>query len=167
MKQRLENKGLRVKFDDRDTQKPGFKFAEWEMKGVPVRLAAGPRDVENATVELARRDTLEKNVVSEENMENHIIDLLDDIQNNLFKKALEFRQSNTFRVDTWDEFKAVIENGGFAYAHWDGTTETELKIKEETKATLRCIPLDDDLEDGKCIYSGNPSKRRVLFAKAY
>ena len=100
-------------------------------------------------------------------MENHIIDLLDDIQNNLFKKALEFRQSNTFRVDTWDEFKAVIENGGFAYAHWDGTTETELKIKEETKATLRCIPLDDDLEDGKCIYSGNPSRRRVLFAKAY
>lgn len=167
MKQRLEAKGLRVKFDDRDTQKPGFKFAEWEMKGVPVRLAAGPRDVENATVELARRDTMEKNVVTEENLENNIIDLLKDIQDNLFKKALEFRQASTHTVDTWEEFKTVIENGGFAYAHWDGTTETELKIKEETKATLRCIPLDDDFEEGKCIYSGNPSKRRVLFAKAY
>ena len=167
MKQRLEAKGLRVKFDDRDTQKPGFKFAEWEMKGVPVRLAAGPRDVENQTVEIARRDTLTKQSISEAEMEDHILGLLDEIQDSLYNRALEYRKANTHRVDTWDEFKQVIENGGFAYAHWDGTTETELAIKEETKATLRCIPLDDDYEDGVDVFSGKPSKRRVIFAKAY
>lgn len=167
MKERLEKKGLRVKFDDRDTQKPGFKFAEWEMKGVPVRLAAGPRDVENKTVELARRDTMEKMEISENGMEEKITALLEEIQENIYQKALKYRKDNTVRVDTWDDFKKNIENGKFVYAHWDGTTETELKIKEETKATLRCIPLDDDMEDGIDVYSGKPSKRRVIFAKAY
>ena len=167
MKSRLESKGLRVKFDDRDTQKPGFKFAEWEMKGVPVRLAAGPRDVENKTVEIARRDTLTKQEISEIEMENHILGLLEEIQDNLYNRALQYRKDNTHSVNTWEEFKTVIENGGFAYAHWDGTTETELAIKEATKATLRCIPLDDDLEEGVDIFSGKPSKRRVIFAKAY
>lgn len=167
MRQRLEKKGLRVKFDDRDTQKPGFKFAEWEMKGVPVRLAAGPRDVENKTVELARRDTMEKMEISENGMEEKITALLEEIQQNIYQKALKYRKENTVRVDTWDDFKNNVENGKFVYAHWDGTTETELKIKEETKATLRCIPLDDDMEDGVDVYSGKPSKRRVIFAKAY
>ena len=167
MKSRLEAKGLRVKFDDRDTQKPGYKFAEWEMKGVPVRLAAGPRDVENNTVEIARRDTLEKKDIPADYMEDHILGLLDEIQDNLYNRALEYRKANTIKVDTWDEFKEQIEKGGFIYAHWDGTTETEVKIKEETKATIRCIPLDDDVEEGKCVYSGKPSKRRVIFARAY
>lgn len=167
IKQRLEAKGLRVKFDDRDTQKPGFKFAEWELKGVPVRIAAGPRDVENNTLEIARRDTLEKKEIPAEHIEEHIEKLLADIQSNIYQKALDYRNANTFKVDTWEEFKEQIEKGGFIYAHWDGTTETELKIKEETKATLRCIPLDDDVEEGKCVYSGKPSKRRVIFARAY
>lgn len=167
IKKRLESRRMRVKFDDRDTQKPGFKFAEWELKGVPVRIAAGPRDVENNSVELARRDTLEKTTVTIDNIEEHITNLLDEIQNNIFQKALNFRQSRTVKVDTWEEFKEQIENSMFVYAHWDGTPETEQKIKEETKATIRCIPLDDDFEDGKCIYSGQPSKRRVIFARAY
>lgn len=167
IKQRLEAKGFRVKFDDRDTQKPGFKFAEWELKGVPVRIVAGPRDVENNTIEIARRDTLEKKEISTKYIEEHIKKLLGDIQNNIYQKALDYRKANTFKVDTWDEFKEQIEKGGFIYAHWDGTTETELKIKEETKATLRCIPLDAEVEEGKCVYSGKPSKRRVLFARAY
>ena len=167
IKKRLESRRMRVKFDDRDTQKPGFKFAEWELKGVPVRIAAGPRDVENNSVELARRDTLEKTTVTIDNIEDYITNLLDEIQNNIFQKALNFRQSRTVKVDTWEEFKEQIENSMFVYAHWDGTPETEQKIKEETKATIRCIPLDDDFEDGKCIYSGQPSKRRVIFARAY
>lgn len=167
LKKRLENRRMRVKFDDRDTQKPGFKFAEWELKGVPVRIAAGPRDVENNSVEIARRDTLEKSTTTIDNIEDYITNLLDEIQNNIFQKALDFRQSRTVKADTWEEFKEQIENSMFVYAHWDGTPETEQKIKEETKATIRCIPLDDDYEDGKCIYSGQPSKRRVIFAKAY
>lgn len=167
IKKRLESRRMRVKFDDRDTQKPGFKFAEWELKGVPVRIAAGPRDVENNSVELARRDTLEKTTVTIDNIEDYITNLLDEIQNNIFQKALDFRQSRTVKADTWEEFKEQIENSMFVYAHWDGTPETEQKIKEETKATIRCIPLDDDFEDGKCIYSGQPSKRRVIFARAY
>ena len=167
LKKRLEARRMRVKFDDRDTQKPGFKFAEWELKGVPVRIAAGPRDVENSSVEIARRDTLEKTSVAIDNIEDYITNLLEEIQNNIFKKALDFRESRTVRVDTWEEFKEQIENSMFVYAHWDGTPETEQKIKEETKATIRCIPLDDDFEDGKCIYSGQPSKRRVIFARAY
>ncbi len=167
IKKRLEARRMRVKFDDRDTQKPGFKFAEWELKGVPVRIAAGPRDVENNSVELARRDTLEKTTTTINNIEDYIANLLDEIQNNIFQKALNFRESRTVKVDTWEEFKEQIENSMFVYAHWDGTPETEQKIKEETKATIRCIPLDDDFEDGKCIYSGQPSKRRVIFARAY
>ncbi len=167
IKKRLEARRMRVKFDDRDTQKPGFKFAEWELKGVPVRMAAGPRDVENNSVELARRDTLEKTTVTIDNIEDYITNLLDEIQNNIFQKALDFRKSRTVKADTWEEFKEQIENSMFVYAHWDGTPETEQKIKEETKATIRCIPLDDDFEDGKCIYSGQPSKRRVIFARAY
>lgn len=167
LKKRLENRRMRVKFDDRDTQKPGFKFAEWELKGVPVRIAAGPRDVENNSVEIARRDTLEKNTITIDNIEDYITNLLDEIQNNIYQKALDFRQSRTVKADTWEEFKEQIENSMFVYAHWDGTPETEQKIKEETKATIRCIPLDDDFEDGKCIYSGQPSKRRVIFARAY
>ena len=167
LKKRLEARRMRVKFDDRDTQKPGFKFAEWELKGVPVRIAAGPRDVENNSVEIARRDTLEKNTTTIDNIEDYITNLLEEIQNNIFQKALDFRKSRTVKADTWEEFKEQIENSLFVYAHWDGTPETEQKIKEETKATIRCIPLDDDFEDGKCIYSGQPSKRRVIFARAY
>ena len=167
IKQRLESRRMRVKFDNRDTQKPGFKFAEWELKGVPVRIAAGPRDVENNSVEIARRDTLEKTTITIDNIEDYITNLLDEIQDNIFQKALNFRESRTVKVDTWEEFKEQIENSMFVYAHWDGTPETEQKIKEETKATIRCIPLDDDFEDGKCIYSGQPSKRRVIFARAY
>ena len=134
---------------------------------MPVRIAAGPRDVENNSVEIARRDTLEKSTVSIDNIENYISELLEEIQNNIFKKALDFRQSKTVKVDTWDEFKEQIEKNVFIYAHWDGTSETEQKIKDETKATIRCIPLDDDFEEGTCIYSGQPSKRRVIFARAY
>ncbi len=167
IKKRLEARRMRVKFDDRDTQKPGFKFAEWELKGVPVRIAAGPRDVENNSVEIARRDTLEKSTATIDNIEDYITNLLEEIQDNIFKKALDFRESRTVKVDTWEEFKEQIENSMFVYAHWDGTPETEQKIKEETKATIRCIPLDDDFEDGKCIYTGQPSKRRVIFARAY
>ena len=170
VKKGLEAKGISVKFDDRDTFKPGWKFSEYEFKGVPVRLAIGPRDLENGTIEVARRDTLEKETLQIADIENKIENLLDQIQDNLYKKALAFREDNTYTVDTWDEFKDIIENkGGFVSAHWDGTTETELKIKEETKATIRLIPLDyeEKGEEGKCIYSGNPSKGRVLFAKAY
>ena len=167
MKQRLENKGLRVKFDDRDTQKPGFKFAEWEMKGVPVRLAAGPRDVENATVELARRDTLEKETVSCDGIENYVQNLLEDIQKNIYQKALKHREEHTITVDTYDEFKEKIEQGYFIMAHWDGTPETEERIKNETKATIRCLPLEGDMTPGKCMVTGKPSARRVLFARAY
>jgi prolyl-tRNA synthetase len=168
IKKSLQENNISVKYDDRDTHKPGWKFAEYEMKGVPVRLALGPRDIKNQTVEVARRDTLEKQTAPQENIVGRIKDLLDDMQKNLFRKALEFRNQNTHKVDNWEEFKEIIMNrGGFVMAHWDGTTETENKIKDETKATIRCIPLDKDQETGKCIYTGKPSGQRVLFAKAY
>lgn len=164
----LKNAGLSVKFDNRDTQKPGFKFAEYEMKGVPVRIAIGPRDLENGTIEVARRDTKEKQVMKVENAVNEIQKLLEDIQKNMYARALKFRTEKTTSVETFEEFKNVLDGkGGFILAHWDGTPETEAKIKEETKATVRCIPLDSEEEDGKCVYSGKPSNRRVLFARAY
>ncbi|MBN2480968.1 MAG: proline--tRNA ligase [Bacteroidales bacterium] len=168
IKKLLEAKGLSVKYDGSDTQKPGWKFAEYELKGIPVRLAIGPRDLENNTVEAVRRDTLRKQVVQVKGIDRYVQDLLQDIQQNIYSKALDFRNRNTFRVDTWDEFRDVIDRkGGFVYAHWDGDPETEIKIKDETKATIRCIPFDMDREEGACIYSGKPSKRRVLFAIAY
>ena len=165
---KLENVGVRVKFDDRDTFKPGWKFAEYEFKGVPVRLAIGPRDLENHTVEVARRDTLEKETLQIENIEVKIKNLLEQIQKKLYQKALSFRENNTHAVNTWDDFVDTIENkGGFVLAHWDGTTETEEKIKEETKATIRTIPINARMEEGVCVYSGKPSKQRVVFARAY
>jgi prolyl-tRNA synthetase len=168
IKRSLEDLGISVKYDGRDTQKPGWKFAEYELKGVPVRLAIGPRDLENNTVEVARRDTLQKETRSMDGLESYIRQLLADIQQNIYDKALKFREANKFAVNTWDEFREVVEvKGGFAYAHWDGTAETEARIKEQTKATIRCIPLDNALEEGKCILTGKPSKQRVLFAVAY
>ncbi len=164
----LKKLGISVKLDDRDTHKPGFKFAEWELKGVPVRLAMGPRDLANGTVELARRDTKTKEVVSIDGIDAFIANLLEEIQNSLFQRALSFRNDQYFEVNNWDEFLDVINNKqGFAYAHWDGTNETESKIKELTKATIRCIPLDNKQEDGVCVLTGNPSKQRVVFAKSY
>ncbi|HKK62577.1 MAG TPA: His/Gly/Thr/Pro-type tRNA ligase C-terminal domain-containing protein, partial [Bacteroidales bacterium] len=168
IKTELEVKGISVKFDNRDTHKPGWKFAEYELKGVPVRLAIGPRDVENNSVELARRDTLEKKTVSADGIADYIETLLHEIQENIYNKALDFRNKNTYEVNTWDEFTEILENkGGFVSAHWDGTAETEEKIKNETKATIRLIPDPKDAEEGKCIFSGNPSQGRVIFAKAY
>lgn len=168
IKSELEAKGISVKYDDRDTQKPGWKFAEYELRGVPVRLAIGPRDVENGTVELARRDTLEKTSVPREGIADHIEQLLAIIQENIYEKALNFRKNNTHKVDTWEEFVDVIEKkGGFVLAHWDGTRETEEKIKELTKATIRLIPVGAEYESGKCILTGNKSEKRVMFAKAY
>lgn len=168
IKKNLESRGIRVKYDDRDTQTPGFKFNEHEFRGVPVRLALGPRDLDNGTVEVARRDTMEKELLQINDIENKIAHLLEQIQQNLFHKALTFRDNNTHYVNTWEEFVDTIENkAGFVYAHWDGTPETEQKIKEETKATIRAIPLNAKAEEGKCIYSGNPSNRRVVFARAY
>jgi len=168
IKKALEARGISVKFDDRDTFKPGWKFAEYEFKGVPLRLAIGPRDMENGTIEVARRDTLEKEILQVADIELKVENLLEQIQENLYRKALNFREDNTYRADTWDEFVDIIENkGGFIYAHWDGTTETELAIKEKTKASIRLIPLDSEKEIGKCIFSGKPSERRVVFAKAY
>jgi len=163
----LKTRNISVKFDDRDTFKPGYKFAEWELKGVPVRLAIGPRDLENETVEVARRDTLEKEVLQMEDIAEKIEHLLEKIQDNIFQKAFSFRDNSTFYVDTWDEFKTQIEKGGFMWAHWDGTQETEQKIKDETKATIRVIPFDGKGEAGKCVFTGNPSARRVVFARAY
>ena len=168
IKRKLEAKGISVKYDDRDSFKPGWKFNEYEMKGVPVRIAIGPRDIENGTVEVARRDTLEKEIYQITDIENKIENLLDAIQNNLFAKALSFRENNTRKADTWEEFNRILdEEGGFILAHWDGTPETEEAIKEKTKATIRCIPFDAPEEDGKCIFSGKPSKRRVVFARSY
>ncbi|MFT3738203.1 MAG: proline--tRNA ligase [Breznakibacter sp.] len=165
---KLKARGLDVKFDDNDKKKPGWKFAEYELKGVPVRLAMGPRDLENGTVEIARRDTLTKEIVPLVDAENHVVELLDKIQQNIFQKALDFRTVNTTKVDSYDEFKRVLdEKGGFVLAHWDGTSETEQQIKEETKATIRCIPLDNPKEEGKCILTGKPSEQRVVFARAY
>jgi len=167
MKAELSALGIEVKFDDRDTQKPGWKFAEYELKGVPVRLAIGPRDIENGTVELARRDTLEKMVLPQEGIAAYILTLLNEIQENIYTKALNFRKDSTHRVDTWEELVDVLDNkGGFALAHWDGTLESEDRIKE-TKATIRCLLLDAKEEEGKCVVSGKPSKQRVVIAKAY
>lgn len=163
----LKAKGITVKYDDDDKFKPGYKFAEYELKGVPVRLGLGMRDLENGTVEVARRDTLTKESTSLDGIVDFVANLLDEIQANIYQKALKFREENTFKVDTWEDFKAQIEKGGFVSAHWDGTGETEEKIKEETKATIRCIPLDSVEEEGKCVYSGEKSSKRVLFAKAY
>ena len=164
----LEAKGVSVKIDDRDNVRSGFKFAEYELKGVPVRLAMGGRDIANGTIEVARRDTLEKCTMPQEGIVDHIVALLDEIQNGIFEKALNFRNSMITRVDTWDEFCRVLdEKGGFISAHWDGTVETEVAIKEATKATIRCIPLDVEEEEGTCIFSGKPSHHRVLFARSY
>ncbi|NPA46301.1 MAG: proline--tRNA ligase [Chlorobi bacterium] len=166
---KLRAKGISVKYDDSDNYKPGWKFNEYELKGVPVRIAIGPRDLENGTVEVARRDTLEKFVIPSEGIDLYVENLLDKIQNNLYERALAYRNEHITSVDSFEEFKDVLENkGGFVLAHWDGTAETEAKIKELTKATIRCIPLDfDTSEEGKDILTGKPSKRRVLFAKAY
>ena len=168
-KELMERAGLTVKIDDRDNLRSGFKYAEWELKGVPVRIAMGPRDLENRTAEVVRRDTLEKEFVSWDSLVEHVAALMEQIQQNIYKKALDFRNANTYKVDSWDEFKQKIEEGGFLLCHWDGTKETEAKIQEETKATIRCIPIESLVceEEGKCVYSGKPSKRRVIFAKSY
>ncbi len=164
----LRAKGISVKVDDDDQNRPGFKFAEYEMIGIPVRLGLGQRDLDAGQVEVARRDTKEKNSVPLEGIADYVAQLLEDIQTNLFNRAKAFRDERITRVDTWAEFEDVLENkGGFALAHWDGTTETELEIKERSKATIRCIPLDSEPEQGQCILSGKPSARRVLFARAY
>ena len=168
LKTALEAKNIRVKYDDRDTQRPGWKFAEYEFKGVPIRIAIGGRDLENQTVEVARRDTKEKETLQQADLENKIEHLLTQIQQNMYQKALDNRNALMHYVNNYSDFKEKLDGpGGFVFAHWDGTTETELKIKEETKATIRCIPLDNKLEEGTCIYSGKPSKQRVIFAKAY
>ncbi len=163
----LRAKGISVKYDDADNKRPGFKFADYEVKGVPVRLAIGQRDLEQGTVEVFRRDTLEKEVMQMDGIVEKIETLLGDIQDNLFKKALALRESKTTVVDSYEEFKEKIEDGGFFLAHWDGTPETEEKIKEETKATIRCIPLDGDPTPGKCMVTGKPSAQRVLIARSY
>ena len=167
VKNNLEGKGISVKFDDRKTHKPGWKFAEYELKGVPIRLAMGMRDIENNTIEVARRDTLEKQTYNIEKIEDIVYNLLEEIQSNLFLKANNFRKENTCTAESYDEFKQLIEKGGFVYAHWDGTSESEEKIKNETKATIRCIPLVSDKEEGLCIISQKKSAQKVLFAKAY
>ncbi|MBQ0122332.1 MAG: proline--tRNA ligase [Bacteroidales bacterium] len=169
IKKSMEAEGLSVKIDDRDNLRPGFKFAEWELKGVPVRVVIGPRDLESGNVELARRDTSTKESLPQEGLALRVKALMDEIQANLYNKALKFRDDNVFKVDTWEEFKEKIEKGGFLLCHWDGTAETEEKIKEETKATIRCIPIDSCVceEEGRCIYTGKPSHRRVIFARAY
>ena len=166
--EKLRAKGISVKYDDRDTQKPGWKFADYELKGVPVRLAMGERDLENGTIEVARRDTLTKETLPLEGIVGHIEKLLEDIQENIYKKALDFRNSMITKVDSYDEFKNLLESkGGFFLCHWDGTAETEEKIKADTKATIRCIPFDSPEEEGKDMVTGKPSHRRVLIAKAY
>jgi len=164
----LKDAGVEVKLDDRDNQTPGWKFAEYELKGVPVRLAIGPRDIENGTIEIARRDTLTKELSSQENIADKIVKLLDEIQNNIYQKALDYRTNNTHEAATYEEFKSLVEKkAGFIWAHWDGTKETEEKIKNETKATIRCIPFDSPEVEGKCIVTGEASNRRVLFATSY
>ena len=164
----LKSKGISVKYDDSDNVRPGWKFAEYELKGVPVRIAIGPKDIENKVVEVARRDTKEKNSVPAENIADYVHALLEEIQQNLYNRALTYRDSHITPVDSWDDFKKVLnEKGGFISAHWDGTAETENKIKEEAKATIRCIPLNNKPEPGVCVYSGKPSTQRVLFAMAY
>jgi len=164
----LKQKNISVKYDDRDTLRPGFKFAEYEMKGVPVRLAMGGRDLENGTIEIARRDTKEKQTISREGIVDHIENLLVDIQQNIYNKALKFREENTREANSYEEFKELLDTkAGFILAHWDGTSETEKRIKDETKATIRCIPLNNKPENGTCILTGKPSTQRVLFARAY
>ncbi len=163
----LKARGIRVKFDNRDTHRPGWKFAEYELRGVPLRIGIGPKDLDNNMVELARRDTLEKGSISQDGLANHIEKLLGDIQQNLFNRALERRTNTSHTVNTWDEFNAALEKGGFVYAHWDGTAETEQQIKEKTKATIRCIPLNNPQEAGQCVLTGKPSTQRVVFARAY
>jgi Prolyl-tRNA synthetase len=166
--QQLKKLGIRVKYDDNDNQRPGWKFAEYELKGVPVRIALGARDLQNNIAEVARRDTKEKTSISLDKIVGHISSLLEEIQTSLFKKALEYRDEHITKVDTWDEFEKVLDDkGGFVSAHWDGTAETEEAIKEKTKATIRCIPLNNPKEVGKCILTGKPSNERVLFARAY
>jgi prolyl-tRNA synthetase len=164
----LNAAGIRVKLDDRDTHTPGYKFNDYELKGVPIRLGIGPKDIEKGTVELARRDNLTKSFIPQDDLASHVKNLLSEIQSNLFDRALAFRDSHITVCDSYTDFKKVLDSkGGFISAHWDGTEETEIKIKQETKATIRCIPIDTEKEEGKCIYSGNPSSQRVLFAKAY
>lgn len=164
----LRKKGVSVKFDKRTTHKPGWKFAEYELKGVPLRIAIGPRDLENGTLEIARRDTLEKQSISQDIVVEYVEKTLEEIQQNLFNKALSFRESRIVEVNSFEEFKEVLNSkGGFVSAHWDGTVETEDKIKDLTKATIRCIPLNNKIEEGKCILTGKKSEQRVLFAKAY
>jgi prolyl-tRNA synthetase len=163
----LKSAGVSVKFDDDDQARPGWKFAEYELKGVPVRVAAGMRDLEQGLFEIARRDTMAKELVGIAGAGKYIIDLLEEIQKSIYEKAFKFREENTFEVNTWEEFEQQIEKGGFISAHWDGTSETEDKIKELTKATIRCIPFDAKKENGKCVLTGKPSSQRVIFAKAY
>jgi len=164
----LRAKGISVKFDNRDTHKPGFKFNEYELRGVPVRLAIGPRDLENGTYELARRDTLEKQIIAADKVVSKIEFLMEDIQSSMFQKALEHREKNITSVNSYEEFKKVLnDKGGFISAHWDGSKETEERVKQETKATIRCIPIDAEEEEGSCMVTGKPSLKRVLFAKAY
>lgn len=163
----LKTKGISVKYDDADNKRPGFKFADYELKGVPVRLVIGPKDLEGNTAEVMRRDTLGKETVSLDGIVDYVANLLEDIQNNIYTKARNFRDSHIFEANSYDEFKELIEKGGFVLAHWDGTTETEERVKEETKATIRCIPLDGDTTPGTCIFTGKPSERRVIFARNY
>lgn len=164
----LKQKDITVKYDDRDTQRPGFKFAEWELKGVPLRLTIGARDLKQGNVELARRDIQSKETVSKDGLADRIANLLEEIQQSIYAKALDFRDTHSTEVHSYEEFKSVLENkGGFVSAHWDGTVETEKRVKEETKATIRCIPLNNKMEEGTCIFTGKASKQRVLFAKAY
>lgn len=166
--QKLKEKNISVKYDDDDSKRSGWKFNEYEMKGVPVRVAIGPRDLKNNQAEVARRDTFEKNSISFDKLPDYIETLLENIQTNLYNRALAFREENTRKVDTWDDFMETLENkGGFILAHWDGTAKTEEEIKEKSKATIRCIPLEGELEEGKCILTGKPSKQRVYFARAY
>jgi prolyl-tRNA synthetase len=168
IKQKLQDKNISVKYDDRDSQRPGWKFAEYELKGIPVRIAIGERDLTSGTVEIARRDLLSKEVIKIEEIDVYINKLLVDIQTNLFTKAKERTSNMTYEANSFEDFKKILDDkSGFVYAHWDGTPETEEKIKEETKATIRCIPLNNKLESGKCIYSGKPSTQRVVFARAY
>ncbi|MFA5714092.1 MAG: proline--tRNA ligase [Bacteroidales bacterium] len=167
LKLELKERGVVAKIDDRDNLRSGFKFAEWELKGVPVRVVLGPKDLQNGTVEIARRDTLTKEQRVFEGVEEYIPQLLDEIQKSIYNKALSYREANSYSVDDYATFKEKVEEGGFIYAHWDGTAETEEQIKIETKATIRCIPMEDKVEEGRCIYSGKPSQGRVIFAKAY
>jgi prolyl-tRNA synthetase len=164
---KLKSKNISFKFDDDDQRRPGWKFAEYESKGVPIRLAMGPRDLENGKIEIARRDTKAKEIIDFDGLDSYIEKLLSEIQLNLFQRASEFRSLNSKKIDSYAEFKIEIEKGGFFLAHWDGTAETEAKIKEETQATIRCIALDQEEEEGLCMFSGKPSVGRVIFAKAY